>query len=89
MEAPWLPTVVNILADIPWHCSVIKDLMMYVSVGQVLKDLSYLHLALWLLRYMCCTERVSNLSLSVSGACNWNIYSKGVPAMFERMGGLV
>ena len=49
MEAPWLPTVLTMLADIPWQCPIIKDLVMDVPVGQVLKDLPYLHLTLWLL----------------------------------------
>ena len=39
MEAPWLPTVLNMLADVPWQCPIIKDLVMGVSVGQVLKGL--------------------------------------------------
>ena len=42
MEAPWLPTVLNMLADVPWHCPIIKDLVMYVLVGHVLKVLPYL-----------------------------------------------
>ena len=33
IEAPWLPTVLNILAGIPQHCAVIKDLVINVSVG--------------------------------------------------------
>ena len=36
MEAPWLPTVLNMLADVPWQCPIVKDLVMDVSVGQVL-----------------------------------------------------
>ena len=46
MEAPWLPTVLNMLADVPWWCPVIKDLIMDVLVGQALKGLPYLHLML-------------------------------------------
>ena len=42
MEAPWLPTVLNTLADIPWQC-LIKDLLVDVSVGQVLKGLPYVY----------------------------------------------
>ena len=56
MEAPWLPTVHNMLADVPQHCPVITDLMNDL-VGQVLKGLLYLHLTQWLLRDMCCTYR--------------------------------
>ena len=43
MEAPWLPTVLNMLADVPWQCPIIKDLIMDVFVGQALKGLQYLH----------------------------------------------
>ena len=47
MEAPWLPTVLNMLADFPQQCPIIKHLIMDVLVGQVLKGLQYLHLTLW------------------------------------------
>ena len=33
VEAPWLPTVLNMLADIPHWYPIIKDLDMDVSVG--------------------------------------------------------
>ena len=59
MEAPWLPTVLNKLADIPLWCPIIKDLIMDVSVDQVLKGLSYLHLTLWLLSDICYADRGS------------------------------
>ena len=59
MEAPWLPTVLNMLADIPRCCPIIKDLFMDVLVGHVLKGLPYLHLTLCLLRDVCCTGRGS------------------------------
>ena len=49
MEAPWLPTVLNMLADVPQQFPIIKDLIIDVLVGQALKDLQYLHLSLWLL----------------------------------------
>ena len=39
MEAPWLPTVLNMLADVPQQCPIIKDLIMDVLVGQVPKGL--------------------------------------------------
>ena len=26
MEAPWLPTILNMLADVPWQCPIVKDL---------------------------------------------------------------
>ena len=57
MEAPWLPTVLNMLADVPWQCPIIKDLIMDVSVGQVLRGLQYLHLTLWQLSDMCSADR--------------------------------
>ena len=59
MEAHGLPRVLNMLADIPWCCPIVKDLIMDVSLGQVLKGLTYLHLTLWLLRDMCCADRGS------------------------------
>ena len=59
MEAPWLPTVLNMLADVPWWCPIIKDLIMDVSVGQVLKGLQYLHLTLWQLSDVCYVDRGS------------------------------
>ena len=49
MEAPWLPTVLNMLADIPQQCPIIKDLIMDLLVGQALKGWPYLYLTLWLL----------------------------------------
>ena len=57
MEAPWLPTVLNMLADLPQWCLIIKDLVMDVLVGQVLKGLPYLHLTLWLLSDVCYAGR--------------------------------
>ena len=39
MEAPWLATVLNMLADVPQWCPIIKDLIMDVLVGQVLKGM--------------------------------------------------
>ena len=57
MEAPWLPTVLNMLADVPQWCPIIKDHIVDVFVGQGLKGLQYLHLTLWLLNNVCCTDR--------------------------------
>ena len=59
MEASWLPTVLNKLADVPWQCPIIKDLVVDVSVGQALKGLQYLHLTLWQLSNMCYADRGS------------------------------
>ena len=60
MEAPWLPTVLNMLADVPWQCPIIKDLTMDVLVGQTLKGLQYLHLTLWQLSNMCYADGFSS-----------------------------
>ena len=35
MEAPWLPTILNMLADIPQQCPIVKDLIMDVLVSQM------------------------------------------------------
>ena len=59
MEAPWLPTVLILLADIPQWCPIIKDLIADVLVGQVLKDLPHVHLTLWLLSDECYADRGS------------------------------
>ena len=39
MEAPWLPTILNMLVDVPQQCPLLTDLIMDVSVGQALKGL--------------------------------------------------
>ena len=59
IEVPGLPTVLNMLADIPQWCPIIKDLVMDVSVGHVLKHLPYLHLTLSLLSDVCYTDKGS------------------------------
>ena len=64
MDAPWLPTVLNMLADVPRWCPIVKGLVMDVSVGQVVKGLHYLHLTLWQLSDVCYADRGS-LPLSV------------------------
>ena len=53
MEASWLPTVLNMLTDVPQWCPIIKDLIVDVLVGQALKGLQYLHLTLWWLSDVC------------------------------------
>ena len=58
MEAPWLLTVLNNLADIPHQCPIIKNFMRDVLVGQVLKGLQSLHLTLWCPGWYC-TDRCS------------------------------
>ena len=59
MEAPWLPTVLNMLVDVPQWCLLLKNLVVDVSVGQALKDLQYQHLTLWLLSDVCYADRSS------------------------------
>ena len=59
MEAPWLPTVLSMLADVPRQCPIVKDLVVDVLVGQVLKGLWYLHLTLWLLSDVCYANKGS------------------------------
>ena len=59
MEAPCLPTVLNMLADVPQLCFIIKYLITDVLVGQVLKGLQYLHLPLWQLSDVCYVDKVS------------------------------
>ena len=61
MEAPWLPTILNMLADIPQQFPVIKDLIVDVSVCQVLKGLQYLHITLWQLSDVLCRQGFSSL----------------------------
>ena len=57
MEAPWLPTVLNMLGDIPQQCPIIKDLIVDVFIGQVLMGLQYLHLTLWHPSNVCYADR--------------------------------
>ena len=90
MEVPWFTTVLNILANVLWQCPIIKDPIMDVLVGHMLKGLPYLHLTLWLLREMCVAQTgVLFLSLSGSDGSNLSIYDKGLPAVLEGMGRLV
>ena len=59
MKAPWPPTVLNMLSDVPWQFPIIKDLIMDVSLCLAQKGLLYLHLSLWLLSDMCYADRGS------------------------------
>ena len=88
-ESPWLPTVLNILADIPWQCPIIKDLIMEVLVGHVLKGLPYLNLMLWLLRDVCYTDKGSLPLSARQWWGNFSIYIKGLLAVLEGIGRLV
>ena len=55
----WLPTILNMLTDIPWQCPIIKDPVIDISVGHMLKGLQYLHLTIWQLSNVCYAERHS------------------------------
>ena len=59
MEAPCLPTVLSMLADVPPWFPLLKDLIVDVLVGQALKGLLYLHLTFWLLSDVCYADRGS------------------------------
>ena len=59
METSWVPTVLNMLADIPQQCPIIKYFVMDVLVGQVLKGLPYVHLTLWLFSNVCYADKGS------------------------------
>ena len=89
MEAPLLPTVLNMLADDPWWCPIVKNLIMDDLVGQVLKGLQYLHLTLCCSATCAMPTGVLFLGLSGSGRGNSNVYVKGLPAVLEGMGQLV
>ena len=81
--------VLNMVADVPRWCPLVKDLIMDVGVDQVLKGLPYLHLTIWLLSNVCYADRGS-LPQSVRWwGGNSNVYIKGLPAVLERMGQLV
>ena len=84
------PTVLNMLAVIPWQCPIINELVIDVLVGLVLKGLQYLHFTLWLLSNACNADRGSlpKSFQAVSGG-NSSIYIKGLPAVLEDMGRLV
>ena len=56
MEAFSLSRVLNMLENMPHEYSSVKHLIRDVSVGQVFKGLPSLHLTIWLLRDMCCTD---------------------------------
>ena len=60
---------------------------MDVSVGHMLKGLPYLPLTLWLLRDVCCTDRILFLSLSGNGRGNLSMHVKGLLAMLEEWAG--
>ena len=50
--------ILNMLEDVPHQCPIIKDLV-DISVGQVFKGLPWLHVTLWQLRDVFCTDKDS------------------------------
>ena len=75
MEALWLPTVLDMLTDVPQCCPIIKDLV-DVSIGHVLKGLPYLHLTLWLLRTVCCADGFSSSVCQAAAGTTWASVTK-------------
>ena len=67
MEVPWLPLVLNMLEDFPQCCPVIKDPVMDVLVGQVIKGQPYLHLTLSQLKLCVAQTMIPFLDLLGSG----------------------
>ena len=59
METTWLPTILSMLEDIPHQCPIVKDLVTSVLVSLVLKGLPLLHISLWLLSVVSCTDKGS------------------------------
>ena len=78
METLWLPTVLNMLADVPQWCPIVKDLIVDVSVGQVLKGLPYLHITLWLLINVCYAARgsLSQVVVRATQASTSKVYNQ-------------
>ena len=87
-DAPWLPTVLSML-DISHQCPIIKDPIMDVSVGWVVKPLQSLHLTLWLLTDVCCVDKDSFPQSVRQWQGNSNINNKRLQVILERMDQLV
>ena len=89
MEAPWLPTVLNMLADVPQWCPLLKDLIVDVLVGQDSQG-SVISAFNPLAAQQCALCRwVLFLGLSGSGGSKSNVYIKGLPAVLEGVGQVV
>ena len=84
MEVPRLLRFLNMFADVACWCPLIQDLVMGVSCGWVLKGMQSLHLTLWLLRDMCCTDKGSH-PLSGGDRVNSSICDESLPKMWERI----
>ena len=79
----WLLTVLNTFEDVPKQSPLITDLIRGVTVDLLIKDLSPLHLALFVAQRQYATQtRIIFLCLSGCGMGNSNVYNKSFPAMF-------
>ena len=90
MEAPWLPTVLNMLADVPRQCPIIKRSCHGCfgrpgTQGSAISGFNPLAAQ----QHVLCRQGFLFLSLSGGGGGNSNIYIKGLPAVLERMGQMV
>ena len=74
-EATWLPTVLNMLADVPNCYPIVQNISMDDSVDQVLKAQPQLYLTLAAQRYVLC-RGVLLLSLSGSDRGDSSVYDK-------------
>ena len=87
MEAPWLPTVLNMLADIPQWCPFIKDLIIGClgrpgAQGSAISAFNPLAAQGCVL----CRQVVLFLSLSGSGGGNLSIYGQRSTSSVGRNG---
>ena len=83
-EAPWLSTFFGILEDIPHSCHH-KNVIMDVSVDQVVKGLPLLHFTLWLLRDLQYTDKVLLLCLSGCDEVTWVSTTKVYQQCWKEM----
>ena len=81
LVVPWLPTILNMLEDVPHHCPVIKDLVMDVSVGPVAQGSAVA--AFNPLAVQGCVLHRQGSHLSGSGEGNSSVYNTGRPAVLH------
>ena len=89
MEASWLLSVLNMWDDNLYWCPIIKDLFMDVLVGWVLKCLPLLHLTLWLLRDVCCTDKEFSSSVYQAVTGHFRCLQHGSTSSVERVSRLM
>ena len=77
------------VAGIAWHCCIIKDLVIDVLVGHMVKGLPYLIFNPLAAQMSVVLKGALFLSLSGSGGDNSSVYVEGLPAVLERMERLV